>query len=351
MPASAAVTADVLSNMDKLFDLVNSVTSDCRNGKPYARNISKTSPHLEHFRKMKLFFKNVTFIGCPRPPPSIEGWIWTMNGIELLWSKFQKYEDVHSLATRRLQQDPLENLFGCIRGNCGSNANPTTSAFVGGMKTAIMSNLAHISSGNCEKDENLSMITNFKTILSNSHPNTSICTSSPLSPLFESSINFSTIEATASEDSGEMQACAYVCGFLIKNHKSLKNCKECRNIFETNEVAQIHNFNVNKEYFEMKKCLNYSSRQFVVAVESCAVLVNKMLTEEPSKKNLKTYVLSNINNEILDFLKNCPQHLEENMYYIKSSVFHICVNRFCTMKNRKYAEEASKAALKKKVTI
>lgn len=59
-----------------------------------------------------------------------------------------------SLETRRLQQDALENLFGCIRANCGCNMNPTAVQFVAGFKTAILSNLAHITIGNCESDEN-----------------------------------------------------------------------------------------------------------------------------------------------------------------------------------------------------
>lgn len=97
----------------------------------------------------------MTFVGCPRTPPSQIGWVWTLNGVELIFKKLVKDHNVRSLATRRLQQDPLENLFGCIRGNCGSNTNPTTGQFVDGLKTAILSRLAHIgTTGNCEIDNN-----------------------------------------------------------------------------------------------------------------------------------------------------------------------------------------------------
>lgn len=140
--------------MDKLFDLMNADSPDLRRGKPYSTNWSKTSPHAEFIKKMKGFFQTMKFIGSPRRAPSQDGWLTTLNAFLILRKKL-KAANITTLATRRLQQDPIENLFGCIRGNCGSNTNPTCGQFVAGLRTAILSNLSRIgTSGNCESDNN-----------------------------------------------------------------------------------------------------------------------------------------------------------------------------------------------------
>lgn len=74
----------------------------------------------------------------------------------MLWESLrQKHPSIKSLATRRLQQDALENLFGCIRANCSSNCSPTNGQFIADLKTSILSNLSHVDYGNCELDSNL----------------------------------------------------------------------------------------------------------------------------------------------------------------------------------------------------
>lgn len=114
---------------------------------------------------MEIFFCNMEFVGCSQTPPSQQGWIWSLNAVEQLWRNLCcKHSNIKTLSTRRLQQYLLEHLFGTIRRNCGANTNPTVEQFIAALKTAIMSNLTHLSSGNCEYDENDNMIKNFKKI-------------------------------------------------------------------------------------------------------------------------------------------------------------------------------------------
>lgn len=115
------------------------------------------SPHLEHLKKMYDFFENCTFVGCHCLPPSKEGWVWTIKSILRLYNNLKIKHKIKALCTHRLQQDSLENLFGTIRGNYGSNYNPTSGQFVAGLKTAIQSNLAYLGSGNCKVDDCSSM--------------------------------------------------------------------------------------------------------------------------------------------------------------------------------------------------
>lgn len=159
------------------------------------------------------------FVGSSQIPPSQQGWIWTINAVERLWKNLTwKHNNIKTLCTRRLQQDPIENLFGSIRANCGANTNPTVGQFVAALKTTIMSNLAHLSSGgNCELDDNESILKNFKKLFTPTLVHTAdedkkeldetLCSAT----LSSDSVNESFIELS-STDSAELQACAYVCG-------------------------------------------------------------------------------------------------------------------------------------------
>lgn len=348
LSSEAVTTANVISNMDKLFDSVNACTPDLRRGKSFSTNMKNNSPHLTHFTFMKKFFNELTFLECRRRPPSQEGWIWSINGIERIWRNLSIHKSIKSLETRRLQQDPLENLFGCIRANCGCNSNPTAGQFVAGLKTAVLSNLSFIGTGNCEDDENDVILTNFKTLLS---PPTNIHTADAtiLTNELEESIN-STFECSLQESSGEIQACAYVCGFIIKNNRN--KCEICKNIFVSETQDRSHTFIEFKEYSDIKKSLIYASENLINCIESSATMINCLLETEAYKKKLKGTIEVLFKNSInFEFLDKCPEHKDFNINYLFNSVFHICVKRFCILKNRQFAEEYSASALKRKIDI
>ncbi|CAG9792706.1 unnamed protein product [Diatraea saccharalis] len=50
----AAVTSNVISQIDKLFDSLNCDTPDLRRGKLHVKNMTARSPHVELFSEMKL---------------------------------------------------------------------------------------------------------------------------------------------------------------------------------------------------------------------------------------------------------------------------------------------------------
>ncbi|CAK1597858.1 unnamed protein product [Parnassius mnemosyne] len=202
-----------------------------------------------------------------------------------------KYKIIKTLSTRRFQQDPLENLFGCIRYNCGSNSNPTVRQFVAGLKTAVISNMAHTSSGNCELDSNSAIITNFKTLLT---PATDICTDIEQSEHvyqikkeIEESIT-SSLEENLEEGSSELQACAYVCGFIIKKNKI--SCNNCTKILVSETPEGVHNFVEFKNYDNVKKSLTYASKNLIACVEKSASIINIFLEKEAYEENIKMRV-------------------------------------------------------------
>lgn len=59
----ALVTADVISKMDKLFDVLNSDSADLRRGKPFSTNLGEKTQQIEFLKNMLLFFKNIHFVG------------------------------------------------------------------------------------------------------------------------------------------------------------------------------------------------------------------------------------------------------------------------------------------------
>lgn len=334
--------------MDDLFDCVNANTPDLRRGKKYSTNIKNNTPHFIHFANMKKFFGEITFMGCRRTPPSLEGWIWTLNGVERVWKTLSRHKCIKSLETRRLQQDPLENLFGCIRANCGCNTNPTVGQFVAGLKTAVLSNLPFLGSGNCEDDENEAIISNFKRLLSPpTGMHTAYVDAATLCDELEEEIS-STFEHSIDESSGETQACAYVCGFIVK--KNPNKCENCKKIFVSAYQEGFHSFIEFKEYSEVKKSLIYASKSLVECVERGATIIHSFLQKEAYKKNIKGLVMCQFENSInFEFLNDCIEHKNANINYLFNSVFHICIKRFCILKNRQFAQEYSASALKKKI--
>ncbi|XP_052746941.1 uncharacterized protein LOC128199842 isoform X2 [Bicyclus anynana] len=279
----AVVTATLISKMDNIFDSLNADTPDLKRGKRYFTNITKKSEHLQLFHDMKTLFQNIYFIGVRCAPPSVNGWIRTIRAVERLWHNLQKF-NINALATRRLNQDPLENLFGCIRGHCGSNPNPNVPQFIAGLKTSIVNNLKYKSSlKNCEADAN-SLLTNMTTFLK-----TNTYTLSTNSNTLSTSNNIpddNTIVPDAESD--EMQACAYVCGFIFKKLKN-NTCEFCKNIMITKNVGPILHFTFTtfKEYNDNKESLNYMNIAFVECVETSATIINEYLVNHSHTSKLK----------------------------------------------------------------
>lgn len=96
---------------------------------------------------------------------SQEGWLRTIHAIEKLRININYKYIIQTLPVRRLNQDPLENCFGCIRSNCRSNPNPTSSQFVAMLKTSLITNLININKNRNCLDDNNDVLNNFKIFL------------------------------------------------------------------------------------------------------------------------------------------------------------------------------------------
>ncbi|KAL4719436.1 hypothetical protein ACJJTC_011588 [Scirpophaga incertulas] len=86
--------------------------------------------------------------------------------------------------------------------------------------------------------------------------------------------------------SGEMQACAYVCGFIAKNIEN--DCLVCGQMFIADQNTEVcHIFTSFKENDEEKSTLKYIQPSFCSFVENAATNINNHLKENSHKDNIK----------------------------------------------------------------
>ncbi|XP_018322213.1 uncharacterized protein LOC108734938 [Agrilus planipennis] len=143
-----------------------------------------------------------------------------LEGFRYLWDVLRK-ERVSFLCPRNLNQDCLENFFGCIRSHGVRNVSPNAAAFVNSFKSLIINNyLANRSkSFNCESD-NLRAFDNLKQFLSSKVTTTT-------------AIRFPevTIPEYRPTDTTLLRrgTLTYVAGFVAKRVLSkVARCKQCR---------------------------------------------------------------------------------------------------------------------------
>ncbi|KAL1489634.1 hypothetical protein ABEB36_013578 [Hypothenemus hampei] len=128
-----------------------------------------------------------------------------------------------SLLVRHLNQDCLENLFGCVRSHLGRNINLSPDHFLRSFKTLLINNLVSTRSAgfNCEDDQSDGLLTNLKDFfnLSNDdlHPtldSEDVITPLQLTKIFIPSKDYVCINITN-----------YVAGFAAKKiHELTKLC-------------------------------------------------------------------------------------------------------------------------------
>lgn len=133
LPDSPRSTAYFCDRMDKLFDCLNSCCPKKTEQKlRYA--IGKGKSELIEFLEQQIPWIAAWKFEGRSQPHTIIGWQITIKAILLLWEDISQNFDFEFLLTRRLQQDPLENMLGHIRQKQGCNMNPNVSQFVSGLK-------------------------------------------------------------------------------------------------------------------------------------------------------------------------------------------------------------------------
>lgn len=99
------------------------------------------------------------------------------------------------------------------------------------------------------------MTSNFKTMIA---PGLSTNNITEMEREIEQNINYSYSDHLSEENDGEIDACAYVCGFILKNIPD-KKCQACKTMLLAETELPENTFTKFKEYNESKKSLMYAS--------------------------------------------------------------------------------------------
>ncbi|XP_064465409.1 uncharacterized protein LOC135376898 [Ornithodoros turicata] len=152
MHPAATATSDFLLRMDVLFDCLNSSSIQQGDDKKMRFAISDSTKHKELLESAVQWIAQWKF-DSDRQPPTVRGWQITICAILALWEDLHQNFGFEHLLTRRLNQDPVENMFGQFRQMHGCNETPNAFQFVAGLKHTLAGNLMKLpSKGNCEAD-------------------------------------------------------------------------------------------------------------------------------------------------------------------------------------------------------
>ncbi|KAG8228694.1 hypothetical protein J437_LFUL008683 [Ladona fulva] len=141
-PMEKSVTTSFLCFIHDLFQSLNGVKSEGdRVGLKLC--VWEGSPHLEFWGRAAQELKDWEFMkeGRKIKPRSWKGWAITIEAAKQLWVKL-KEAGFSYLEPRRLNQDPLENFFGCIQFHCGTARNPTMEQFTSAFKSSIIRDIS-----------------------------------------------------------------------------------------------------------------------------------------------------------------------------------------------------------------
>jgi hypothetical protein len=147
-------TANFLVKFNDLFDAVNSSQAKLKNSLKGA--LSDTSPHIPFLKNCLQWLSTVTVMNGKVPVKNVKcliGWQISISSILQLWTILRDNYKFDFLLTRRLNQDPLENLFSVIRRKGGNCYTPTPYNFAHIYKQTVCQKLLNpIKTGNCEMD-------------------------------------------------------------------------------------------------------------------------------------------------------------------------------------------------------
>ncbi|KRT84953.1 hypothetical protein AMK59_277 [Oryctes borbonicus] len=288
---SAADTADFLLFIDKVFDSVNGTA--VVSNKHLRCAISNKSPHISFWNNAIEVFSSMKFCNRytnkPVPaPPTINNWILALKGLRYIWNKLEQV-GFKFLSLRNINQDPLENLFGCIRAHGFRDVNPTCSNFVYLFKTSVLNNAmnAHSKFANCEEDGSTGLLDSFKCILECHDENyghtAHFSGNIHVSPLKDNSVS----EATK----------AYVAGYVARQLLNVvRNCDTCKKELIADEQTDLHAVIQARSYSPQALC--YPSTYFSKLFGNLIHIIADTLPQIGHLKHvsviMKTFIFENL---------------------------------------------------------
>lgn len=329
-------TADVLLFFDELFDSMNGShdNSKKRSGKLLLRAVTPNSEHSKVWARAKKILKSIKFIsikGKEGSVPSVTNWLRTLEGIELLKEKLFTEHKVKSFWMRHLNQDPLENFFGCIRSHGSRNVSPTPSGFESAFASLLINNLSsnHSVGSNCEEDD--CKIFQSMDCLLKKDLNDSISTE--INYIDFDDINCEIIDFNDKRRNPRIiSQLSYVTGYVLKKAKQkvFKNCKKCKELlFNNNDATELNEYIRIREFSSSLKSLTYPSENTIKLFSAIQDVLTSILKKKSELPSLKSY-MTTILYTVIDFnFLTCPDHRKELIEFIFEFGSRFFINNWC----------------------
>lgn len=330
LPKEAKDTADVLLFFDKLFDSMNGSFSKNKNAKELLGPVRPNSGHHKFWADAKIMLKNMKFVnkkGKDVSVPSINNWVWTLDGLETLVKKLQHENHITSLWMRHLNQDPIENFFGEIRSHGCRNNNPTPQQFESAFITNLINGLTsvHTFSGNCEKDFCTSLY-----VLASEDCNPK--SSQEIEIDFNKIMNIEFTALEAKSDPRILGPLQYISGYFIRQSKKkvFKNCPSCNESLITNDQIEYIKY---REYKGRRWLCNPHSN-VILLISKMQDIINEILKNDLYINNLKEMIKTVIM-VLIDFnFLNCTVHRDKFYDFLINLVIRFLIFNYCKNLNR-----------------
>lgn len=304
-------TANVIEQLDKLFDITNGPASKKDVKKGIRVNVSKNSIHHKLWPEFKKKIMSMHFLKSDsqlrlRNVRCLNGYHISISSLQDIWLYVQSIGFKY-LNLRQLNQDSLENLFGMIRQHSPTNRNPTCQHFTAALKTTILTKLSTpIRGANCEADENQLMLDFHDLVFRNSELTENIVeehsyiATSDAQDYGQSSyddnvlLHLPDIENTI-EDSlfttFDKQPVVYVSGYLASVIIKHTNCQKCHDCLRTTtpENNNLYNYISLKEWWKDTLSLTYPTMQLCKAVDTCVIVFERDVRPYLHNKDIGQY--------------------------------------------------------------
>ncbi|KAG8232368.1 hypothetical protein J437_LFUL008836 [Ladona fulva] len=331
LPSGVLATSAFVGFIDELFDSMNGRAQ--KNAyKPLLKGVLMESPHIKFWERAEFMIQEWNMVRERREtnvkfssmPPSQKGWLSNLKAFTLLCKELLSGPTAvaESISVGSFNQDPLENLFGCVRGNCGSNTRPTASQFISSLKTSIMNGLAfscNATGRNCEEDDN-------RLLDSLRYWTDTSCSTSEgdsegdvgCSGFVVTSIDRERSDISTALEASESML-AFITNFLLRRVIQECGCSGCRSALfgsTENDLSVMY-------YREFCGKQNAPSRELLDLTVSTMQIAERVLDSTPHIEGIGRHIRSTIKKEVkLDWFWNCcPYYMEEMTAKIDQNIF------------------------------
>lgn len=330
MPIDAKHTADALLLFDSLFDSMNgSFEKRKKFGKPLLGPATPTSAHHNTWNELKPILKKMKFINKNTLKneyvPTLDNWVWTLEGTELLLKNLQRDYNITSVWLRHLNQDPIENFFGSIRSHGCRDTNPSSEKFESVFTSLLINSLSsvHAPGANCEVDNCVALHKVLITGGPSKEPK--ICELQEIPD-----ISLTPLENK--NDPRILGGLTYVAGYFAKKTKEkvFKGCKRCN----TDLLLANESEYVNYREYNKRKWLCSPSHSLLNFVSNLQDINYSILKQNLNNNYIKDLIITIINIYVDFSFITCQKHREDTIRFILNLSCRFFIHNYCKNINK-----------------